>query len=360
MIARLVRRLGSALFVLWAVATLTFVIADLLPSDPARMIAGPTARAADVARIRTQIGADRPLAVRYGLYLGHLVHLSGAAATATATASTGKSAEHVDCAILGPLHLDLGHSYTQRKPVVAVLADRAPRSLLLAVAGVTVQLILGLLAGLLAAGRPRSWLDRTTIAATVIGTSVPTYLIGLTLQYVLGHRLHFLPLDGFGRTEGEHLVSLILPALTLGIFGAAYYARLVRDDLLAVLRQDFVRTARAKGASRLRTLLHHALRTTLVPVLTVVGLELGALVGGAVVVETLFRWPGIGALAVSSLLDHDGPLILGITLTTSACIVVSNLVVDAMYVLLDPRIRRAGCRRAATTTATISPPRRSR
>ncbi len=336
MIRRLVRRLGSALLVLWAVATLTFVIADLLPSDPARMIAGPTARAADVARIRAQIGADRPLAVRYGLYLRHLVHVTEPAAAAAANKT-----EHADCASFGPLHLDLGHSYTQRKPVVAVLADRAPRSLLLAVGAVTVQLFVGLLAGLLAAFRPRSWLDRTTIAATVVGTSVPTYLIGLTLQYALGHRLHLLPLDGFGRTDGEHLVSLILPALTLGIFGAAYYARLVRDDLLAAMRQDFVRTARAKGASRLRTLLHHALRTTLVPVLTVVGLELGALVGGAVVVETLFRWPGIGALAVSSLLDHDGPLILGITLTTSACIVMSNLVVDAMYVLLDPRMRRA-------------------
>jgi peptide/nickel transport system permease protein len=338
MIRRLVRRLGSALLVLWSVASLTFVIADLLPSDPARMIAGPTARAADVARIRAQIGTDRPLAVRYGLYLRHLVHLSRPAAAM----AVANKAEHADCASFGPLHLDLGHSYTQRKPVVAVLADRAPRSLLLAVGAVTVQLIVGLLAGLLAAFRPRSWLDRTTIAATVVGTSVPTYLIGITLQYVLGHRLHLLPLDGFGRTDGEHLVSLVLPALTLGIFGAAYYARLVRDDLLAVMRQDFVRTARAKGASRLRTLLYHALRTTLVPVLTVVGLELGALVGGAVVVETLFRWPGIGALAVSSLLDHDGPLILGITLTTSACIVLSNLVVDAMYVLLDPRIRRAG------------------
>ena len=324
---RFARRLGWALLVVWAVASLTFVIADLLPGDPARLVAGPTARAADVAKIREQLGTGRPLLVRYGLYMGHLVHSAGAAQA------------HKDCAPFGPLHLDLGHSYTQRRPVVAVLADRAPRSMALAVAAVLIQLVLGLIAGLLAASRPRSWLDRGTIAATVIGTSVPTYLIGITLQYVLGHRLHLLPLDGFGRTDAEHLVSLVLPALTLGIFGAAYYARLVRDDLLVVLDQDFVRTARAKGAGRARTLIHHALRTTLVPLLTVVGLELGALVGGAVVVETLFRWPGIGALAVSSLLDHDGPLILGITLTTSTCIVVSNLVVDALYVVLDPRVR---------------------
>ena len=326
---RLGRRLGSTILVLWAVATLTFVIADLLPSDPARMIAGPTARAADVARIRTLIGADRSLPVRYALYFRHLVHGASAAL------------DHVDCASFGPVHLDLGHSYTQRRPVVTVIAERAPRSFLLAAAAVLVQLFIGLAAGLLAAARSASWTDRGTVAVTVVGTSVPTYLIGVTLQFVFAHRLHLLPLDGFGRTDGEHVVSLVLPALTLGIFGAAYYTRLVRDDLLLAMRQDFARTARAKGASRARTLVHHALRTTLVPLLTVAGLELGALVGGAVVVETLFRWPGIGALAVSSLLDHDGPLILGITLTTSLCIVVSNLVVDALYVLLDPRIRRS-------------------
>jgi peptide/nickel transport system permease protein len=160
------------------------------------------------------------------------------------------------------------------------------------------------------------------------------------LQYVLAHRLRLLPLDGFGQDVGEHALSVVLPALTLGVFGAAYYTRIVRDEMIGILKQDYVRTARAKGLGDGAVVVKHALRNALVPLVTVLGLDLGALVGGAIVTETLFRWPGIGALAVSALLDRDGPLVVGTVIVTSTAVVLSNVAVDLCYTALDPRVRR--------------------
>ena len=169
---------------------------------------------------------------------------------------------------------------------------------------------------------------------------VSTFLIGLGLQYVLAYRLGWLPLDGYGQTAGERLVAVVLPALTLGLFGAAYYTRLVRDEVLGQLPLDYVRTARAKGAGRWRVLVTHVLRNTLLPLVTVVGLDLGALLGGAIVTEKLFRWPGLGQLAVDAVVERDGPVLLGTVLLSSAAIVGANLLVDLSYALLDPRARR--------------------
>jgi peptide/nickel transport system permease protein len=164
-------------------------------------------------------------------------------------------------------------------------------------------------------------------------------LIGLALQFVLAHRLRLLPLDGFGDTAAEHVVCIILPALTLGIYGAAYYTRVVRDELIGAVKLDHVRTARAKGLPMWRVWIRHALRNALVPLVTLIGLDLGALVGGAIVTETLFRWPGLGALTVSALLDRDAPVIMGTVIVSSAAIVLANLVVDVSYAILDPRVR---------------------
>jgi len=169
--------------------------------------------------------------------------------------------------------------------------------------------------------------------------SAPTFVIGLFLQWLLAYRLRLLPLDGYGESLIEHLASVVLPALTLGIFGAAYYTRMVRDEMIGQLSQDYVRTAAAKGASRRAVLVRHALRNALMPIVTVLGLEVGTLVGGAIVTESIFRWPGIGSLSVSAMLDRDGPVVMGCVIVTALAVVLSTIAVDLAYGFLDPRSR---------------------
>jgi peptide/nickel transport system permease protein len=263
--------------------------------------------------------------------MGRLVHLAPPSAEAK---------EHATCAPLaGRLHLDLGKSAQQRRPVVTILAERLPRTILLALAAALVQVLLGVTAGVLAAARKRTAVDHLAVSGSLLGTSAPTFVIGLSFQWLFAHRLGLLPLDGWGDTTLDHVRSVILPALTLGVFGAAYYTRLVRDEMIGQLGQDYVRTARAKGLSRSAVVVRHALRNALMPVVTVIGVDVGTLVGGAIVTETIFRWPGIGSLAVTAMLDRDGPVIMGCVLVTSIAVVVSTIAVDAMYTLLDPRVR---------------------
>jgi peptide/nickel transport system permease protein len=331
MTRRLLRRLAWTVAVLWAILTCTFVVNNVIPSDPARVVAGPQARPQDVQRIREQLALDRPILVQYGLYMRRLVHVAWGSAPAEA---------HASCAALGPLHFDLGKSYLQRRAVVTILAERAPRTLMLAGGAILVQLVLGVGLGMLAAARRGTAWDTAAVGASVLGVSTPTFILGLALQFVLAHRLRLLPLDGFGATPGEHLACLVLPSLTLGIVGAASYTRLVRDELAEALKHDFVRTARAKGAGAWRVLFHHAMRNALLPLVTMIALDLGTLVGGAVVTEALFRWPGLGAISVTALLDRDAPVILGVVLVTASAVLVSNLLVDVCYAALDPRVRR--------------------
>ena len=331
MLRFLVARLGSAIFSIWAVVTLAFFVNHGLPSDPARAVAGPQARPADVARIRTQLGLDRPVTTQYRLFVARLVH--------RAPDEPGVK-EHSSCAPLGPIHLDLGTSYQRRRPVIQVLADRFPRTAYLALAALTVGVAIGVAAGVAAAAGRRSLWDKGIVAVSLVGVSAPTFLIGILLQYVLAYRLRWVPIDGYGTTPSEHLTSIVLPALTLGIASAAYYVRLVRGDMIDVLRQDFIRTARAKGLSRYRVVVGHALRNALLPLVTVVGLDVGVLMGGAVVTEKLFRWPGLGQLSVDAVFDRDAPVVLGVVIVTSSAIVLANLAVDISYALLDPKVRR--------------------
>jgi peptide/nickel transport system permease protein len=333
---RLLGRLGWSVFVAWAVVSLAFAMNNLLPGDPARMVAGVQARPADVARIRQQLGLERPPLVQYALFWGRLVHPGPRDARANPA--------HASCAVVVPLgpasiHVDLGKSFQLRQPVVDVLAERIPRTFALAAAAIVVQLALGMTLGILAAARKGGLLDRTLVGASVLGASAPTFLIALVLQYVLAYELRLLPLDGFGRSAADHARSLVLPAITLGVYGAAYYTRLVRDEMVVILAQDWVRTARAKGGGALEVLLYHGLRNALVPITTALGVDFGALMGGAVITETVFRWPGIGQLSVSALLNRDGPVILACVVVTSIAVVVSNLAVDLLYARLDPRVR---------------------
>jgi len=332
----LARRLLWAVLVVWAVTTLAFVVNNVVPNDPARMIAGPQARPQDVETIRKQLGLDQPIAKQYALFMRRLVHL----ADAGAGAAGAKGTEHANCVGLGRLHADLGRSYVQRRPVCVVLAERLPRTLYLALVATIVQLLIGAATGIVSALKKGTVADHGLVAGTLLGISAPTFVIGLALQILFAHELRWLPIDGFGLTLREHLESVVLPATTLGVFGAAYYTRLVRDEMIVLLKQDYVRTARAKGVPRWRVVVVHALRNALVPLVTVLALDVGTLVGGAVVTETLFRWPGIGALSVTALLDRDGPVILGVVILTSTAIVLCSLAADLAYVVLDPRVRR--------------------
>jgi peptide/nickel transport system permease protein len=327
------RRFAWSLFIVWAVVSLTFVVNNVIPSDPARMVAGQQARPKDVERIRTQLGLDRPLITQYGSFMRRLVHFGPRSVD-------DKDPIHGTCANVLWLHIDFGKSYQQHRPVTTILGERLSRTIFLALAAVLVQVIVGVSFGVLSAAKRNTAVDHASVGVSLLGISMPTFVLGLLLQFVLAHQLRLLPLDGYGKTTGEHIVSVILPALTLGISGAAYYTRFVRDELINLIKQDHVRTARAKGLGPIAVWVKHALRNALVPLVTLVGLDLGALVGGAIVTETLFRWPGVGALSVSSLLDRDGPVILATVVVTSTAIVLSNVLVDVSYRLLDPRVRK--------------------
>jgi peptide/nickel transport system permease protein len=328
----LIRRLVWSVFVVWAVATLTFIVSNVLPDDPARLAAGAQARPADVARIRAQLGLDRPAREQYVRYVSRLIH----------TGPKEAKGDHATCAIYGPVHFDLGRSYQQRRPVTAIIAERLPRTLSLAAVAAVLQALLGTIAGTIAAARRGRATDTLVVGSTLLGISAPTFVLGVALQYVLAYRLKLLPLDGFGATFTERAASIVLPATTLAIYGAAHYARLVRDEMIGLLSQDFVRTARAKGLGELRVV-GHALRNGLGTIVTMFALDIGVLVSGAVVTETLFRWPGIGALSVSALVDRDGPVLLGIVLVSSTAIVLAGLMADVLLVAFDPRLRsRAG------------------
>jgi peptide/nickel transport system permease protein len=328
MLRFVVSRLSWAIFSIWAVVTITFFLNHALPSDTGRAIAGPQARPADVARIREQLGLDHGVWTQYRLFAERLVHLSPRGASTNG---------HTSCAAFGPLHLDLGMSYQRRRPVVTILGDRLPRTFYLALAALAVQVVLGVFSGVVAALRRDTAWDRAASALTLVGISTPTFLIGIVLQYVLAYRLRWLPLDGYGTVPREHFASIVLPALTLGIAGAAYYTRLVRDDMIGVLQQDFIRTARAKGVGRFGVVVRHALRNALLPLVTMVGLDFGVLMGGAVVTEKLFRWPGVGQLSVDAVFDRDAPVVLGVVILTSSIIVLANLAIDLSYAWLDPR-----------------------
>lgn len=329
MIARFFQRLARVLFVVWAAATCAFFIEVILPSDPARMIAGAQARPEAVARVRRDLGLDQNPVLRYTRFLGALVHAPSSARS------------HDTCRPVGPLHVDLGKSYQENRAVAQILGERVPRTLALAAAGLVLQLLFGFSIGLAAARWSPSWFERWTMRAGVLATCAPTYLIGLLLQYVLAHRLGWLPLDGFGTTLGEQARSLVLPALTLGLYGAAYYARFVHDEVVTVLGTDYVRTARAKGMSRTHALFSNALKPAMLPLITLIALDFGTLIGGAIVTETLFRWPGLGSASMAALLDRDGPVVLGCVLVSACGVAIASAIADGLYAWFDPRVLKA-------------------
>jgi peptide/nickel transport system permease protein len=289
---------------LLGVATLVFLFLHLIPGDPVDVMLGETALAADREALRQDLGLDRPIAERYVVYLWSLAHG------------------------------DLGTSFALQAPVGQLILARYPATLQLAVAAMSICLALALPLGILAAARPRSILDGGSMALALVGVSVPNFALGPLLILVFSILLGWLPISGRGGPE-----HLVLPALTLGLSMAGVVARMTRAGLADTLREDYVRTARAKGLSAWRVLVRHALRNALLPVVTILGLQLGALLAGAIITETIFSWPGIGRLTVDAIAARDYPLVQGCVLAIATGYVIVNAATDLLYGLVDPRVR---------------------
>ncbi|MDQ7820435.1 MAG: ABC transporter permease [Armatimonadota bacterium] len=304
MAAYLVRRMVQSVVILVGVTVITFALLYALPADPARMIAGRSATVETVQRIRAELGLDQPLPVQYARYVSRLVRG------------------------------DLGRSYAQKIPVADLLWSRLPATALLMAGGIAFELLIGLPAGMLAALRRRSRLDQLVMVAAFVGVSAPQFVVGLFLLYWLAYRWGLFPLGGYGTPA-----HLILPAFALGVAGGGWYARVMRSSMLDVIHQDYVRTARAKGLSEPRVVVRHAVRNALLPVVSMVGLDIGTFMGGVVVVETVFSWPGIGQLAWQAIQIVDIPVIMGVVVVSALAITTGNLLADLVYPLLDPKIR---------------------
>ncbi|MBU6429217.1 MAG: ABC transporter permease [Cyanobacteria bacterium REEB65] len=304
-------RLALSLGVWLGVATTVFLLMYVLPADPARVLAGAQADPQTIAQIRSQLGLDRPLPLQFGSYLGGLIHG------------------------------DWGHSYVTGEPVLRSILDRLPATLELALGALTVYLIVGCGLGIAAGYRPRGWADRLASALVVAGSSLPSFWLGLMLLFWLASRWPIFPLGGGGDgTMLDNFYHLALPALTLGIAGSAYYMRLLRQGVAAALRSDYVRQARAKGLSEGAIVFRHAVRNAWLPIVTLFGIDFAHLLGGAILTEAVFDWPGIGQQAMAAIATLDVPLIMGTVLFSATAIVGVNLLVDWVYPLIDPRLRR--------------------
>ncbi len=307
-------RIALALPVLFGISIVVFLMLKLVPGDPAIVLLGPQAEPRDIQMLRQAWGLDRPIYEQYMTWLGHV------------------------------LRGDLGLSLEQRLPVSILVLSRFKNTAILTFASIVVSCAVGLTAGVASAARPRSVVDRVTMLLALFANSMPAFWLGLVLILGFSLGLGWFPVSGMQsvREEGgflDLLHHLVLPAITLGGATTAIVARLTRSSLLEVIRLDYVRTARAKGLFEPRVLLRHALRNALLPVVTVVGLQVGFLLGGAVLTETVFSWPGVGLQLYRAISTRDLPLIQGSVLLIAVTFVFVNLLVDVLYAYLDPRIR---------------------
>jgi len=298
------KRLLAMVLLLFGVTFVVFFMMYLAPGDVTAMLAANAPSAQQVVALRHEFGLDLPLPAQYGRFLAR--------------------------AVRG----DLGDSWVDRRPVMPQVLDAVAYTLRLAAAALFLSIVVGLVGGIGAAVRRGSVTDETVLTATLVGISVPVFVTGLLLIYAFAFRLRWFPTSGAG--SWRHLV---LPAVTLASFLVAYDVRMVRACMLEVLRQDYVRTARAKGLREAVVVGRHALRNALVPVVTVVGVQVGLLIGGSVITETVFAYPGVGQLVVSAIAARDTPLVQGCVLVTASGFILVNLLVDVSYVLIDPRIR---------------------
>ncbi|UTG96734.1 ABC transporter permease [Sinorhizobium meliloti] len=304
MAAYIARRLLQTVVILLGISFVTFVLLYLIPADPARQIAGRSATAQTVENIREQLGLNLPFYEQYLRY------------------------------VTGLVQGDFGRSYLQKTEVATLIASRLPASLVLMAGAITCELIFGLTMGIVAALRRGSRTDDTLMIASFVGVSAPQFVIGILLLYVFAVKLGWFPIGGYGT-----FAHLVLPSVTLGFLGAGWYSRMMRSSLIEVMRQDFIRTARANGAGRAKVLFRHAMPNAILPVIAMIGIDIGLFMSGIVVVESVFGWPGIGQLAWQAIQRVDIPIIMGVTLVSAFAIVLGNLLADLITPLIDPRIK---------------------
>lgn len=304
MLAYLARRLAACALILAGVSVVTFLLTVIIPADPVAMIAGRNSTPQIREQIRRQLGLDQPLYRQYLVYAGNLVQG------------------------------DLGRSYARKSDVGPLIASRLPPTLLLMLASILAELLIGIPAGIYAATRRGRAGDKVAMTLSFISVSTPQFVLGLTLLYVFAYLLGWFPLGGYGS-----LPHIVLPALTLGLAGGGWYSRMMRSSLVEVLRNDYIRTARAKGMPEWRVVLVHGLRNGILPIIAMVGLDIGIFMSGVVVVENVFGWPGIGQLMWQAIQSLDIPIIMGVTLVAAVFIVLGNLLADMIAPLVDPRIR---------------------
>jgi len=300
----ILKRLLSTLPVLLGISLLLFFMLRMLPGDPAQVLAGQMASQEDIKIIRHQLGLDRPIFVQYGLFLSRLAKL------------------------------DLGRSARTQNPVIKEIWARLPNTVLLAVTAITLACLFGIPAGIISAVRPYTWIDYLFTSMALFGISMPVFWLGLMLIVIFSLVLHWLPAGGIGSWK-----HVILPSFTLAAFVVAFITRMTRASMIEALSQDYTTTARSKGLKEKVVIVKHALKNALIPIVTVVGLQFGLLLGGAVLTETVFAWPGIGRLIVDSILARDYPVIQGTILIFGLFYILVNLFVDITYAFIDPRIR---------------------
>ena len=301
----LVKRLLAAIPVLFGVSVVVFAMLHLVPGDPVTLMLSEFQTSPEqIARLRAQLHLDEPLPQQFGRFLWNAVHG------------------------------DLGYSLRTKRPVLTEILENLPSTAVLTLAGMVVAIGMGVTLGVCAAVRQHSWFDTFSMLIALLGVSIPSFWLGLLLIFMLSLRLGWLPATGGGDVR-----HLIMPALTLGLGASAIIARLSRSCMLEVLRQEYITTARAKGLRETVVILRHGLKNALIPVVTIIGLQLGHLLGGTVVIETVFARPGIGRLIVTGILEKDIPLVQGIILIGAMSYVLINLLVDVLYAILDPRIR---------------------
>ena len=300
----LIKRILHTIPVIFGVIVFTFILMYVVPGDPVLSMVGERYDEATIQRLRDNLHLDDPLWKQFGNYVGNL--LKG----------------------------DLGNSFITMRPVANDLMDKFPFTLLLASSAMIVSIVVGLAVGIISSLKPNSLLDRGTMLLALTGISAPVFWVGLLLILIVGVNLKWLPPTGYG--GGEYL---ILPAIALGTRSAAFLARVTRSTMLDVLQQDYIRTARAKGLPEWKVILKHAFPNTLIPIITIIGVDFGSYLSGAVLTESIFGWPGIGRFALDAILKRDFPVIQGTVLFTAMMFIFANLIVDLLYGVVDPKVR---------------------
>ena len=298
------KRILMMIPVIIGVSLLVFLVLKMTPGDPARVVAGSEAEEATVEQIREELGLNKPVLQQYVDYMLNL------------------------------LHGDMGTSYTTNKPVAEEILARMPTTFILAFAGVFVAVLIGIPLGIISATKQYSILDYISTLLALGGVAMPNFWLGLMLILLFSLKLGWLPSGG-----GDSWTAYVLPAITLGVGATANFMRTTRSSMLEVIRQDYIRTARAKGAGEGRVVMHHALRNAMIPVITVIGLQIGTLLGGAVVNETVFSLPGLGTLMINAINQKNEPVVLGCLITFAIIFSLVNLLIDILYAFIDPRIK---------------------